>query len=138
MSLLRNRPRMVAAALVTAALAVPAVAFAAGNSVSIKSHHKAKVGVKFKFTVKGTSGKAGTLLSTFVNTGTKCATTYKAEAAASPPGTVPIARTLANGNFSNKYSYTPASKGKRYVCAYLWTAPSLATLAKASKKFVTK
>jgi hypothetical protein len=132
----RKSPRIVVAALLTAALAIPAVALATANSVSITAHTTAKVGVKFKFTVKGTSNKAGTLLSTFVNTGKKCATTYKAQAAST---TTPIARTLEpKGNFSFKYSYKPASKGKRYVCAYSWTVPSLATVAKASSKFVTQ
>ncbi len=118
------------------ALTVPAVALAAGgNSVKIKAPHKPTLGSSFNYSVKGNSAGKN-VLSTFLNTATKCKKTYKKERAlASPPRSNEL-KNKVKGSYKKGFSVTTASVGTHYICAYLHKH-SGKTVVKASAKYVT-
>jgi hypothetical protein len=124
--------------LVAGALAVPAAALAAGgNKVKIKTPHIAHVNKVFHYTAKGRSASANNFLATFINTGVKCKKTYTAELAFN---SFNVQRTsLKKGPFKVRYTVTPVSTGKHYICAYIYkNNASAKTVARATGKYTTK
>lgn len=131
------RPRLLAVALVTAALAIPALALAAGgNSVTIEAPHKAMVEKHLTFRVKGTVSSPSDL-GVFVNPkGVKCKSTYATEyGVGSGYGKHAVQR-----SFNEKFGFSrfPQS-GTYYLCAYIFS-PAIPpqNLAMASSKVVVK
>jgi len=122
-------------ALLTLALAVPAVALAAGgNKVHIKSPHTAKLNKSFHYTASGKSSSAANKLATFINNGTKCKSTYSAQVAFNSLNEVKVS--LKKGHFKQKVKVTSLAVGAHYICAYVISSAGN-TLAKARSKYTT-
>lgn len=135
------RRRSVTAALLIAALAIPALASASGgNSLNLKVPHTTTLGKVSHYTVKGTSSSASNTLEVLLNKGTvKCKSTFGAdylfeEGAITDP--------LKEGSFSKKLRLGTGLKGTYYLCGYIVTTTNAGgfppTLAHASAKFVVK
>lgn len=131
----RRTLRLTASVLIIV-LAIPAAAVAAANSLTISSPHRAKLGVTFNYRVTGDSASAHNRLATFLNTRTKCATTFTKELA-SAFGVSEVAESLPKGRFTRFFHATSHSKGVHYVCAYVYKSKSKRTVKRAASKYVT-
>jgi hypothetical protein len=118
------------------ALAVPAAAIAATNSLAVNSPHRAHLGVTFNYRVTGDSASAHNRLATFLNTRTKCAATFTKELA-SPFGGTAVTESVPMGHFTRLFHATSHSKGVHYVCAYMYKSKSKRTVRRAVSKYVT-
>lgn len=134
----RRRKPLLAVGVVAVFLAIPAVALAAANHLSISAPHKAKVGVKFNYSVSGNAATSGDRLGTFLTTGAKCAHTFKQEAA-SPAGVTAVTESVPRGHFTRFYVATSRSTGTHHICAYLYKPKNKnkRTVARATSKYVT-
>jgi hypothetical protein len=127
----------IGAALLAAAVAVPAIALASGGySLNVKGPHTAHVLKRFDYTVKGKSVSGiGVVLATFLNPGVKCKQKYYAEFLSRPPTGSSVG--LKKGSFSYKIPNEEFKKGTYYFCVYIYRQP-FTTLAKAFRKVVVK
>lgn len=132
----RRRGAFVGAGIVALFLAIPAVALAAANHLSISSPHKAKVGVQFNYSVSGTAAASNDHLATFLTTGMRCAGTFKQELA-SPAGVTEVTESVPRGRFTRFYRAISRSRGTHHICAFLYKNKSKRTVARATSKYVT-
>jgi hypothetical protein len=117
-------------------LAIPAAAVAATNRLAINGPHRATLGVTFNYRVTGNAASSHDHLATFLNTKTKCPSTFARELA-SPFSVSEVTERVPAGHFTRFFHATPRSKGVHYVCAYLYKNRSKRTVKRAVSKYVT-
>jgi len=132
----RRRGGFVGAGIAALFLAIPAVAVAVANHLSINVPHKAKVGVQFNYSVSGNAAASNDHLATFLTTGMRCARTFKQELA-SPAGVTEVTEGVPRGHFTRFYVAKSRSKGTHHVCAFLYKNKSKRTVARATSTYRT-